>query len=238
MLRCGKVFFHMSLLFSLFKPEVKQPKQLRKITSCFCIHTHTHTHAHAITHRHCTTLLLHRTKMLKEGRASMGMRWQQIHPNMISKQPLEGKEKTTMNGDLPEFFLIWSTCKSLRELFTLFGPFVNHYGAIYTIAKAGPILSLARAGSRLVHLHLPSGPDLDEKFHIIIAAIASSCLLYFQAKAPCSWRQMAYRWCWVALSSTLEHSQVQLASVSGWLSVNAQFCAKAIFAGVNGPMKT
>ena len=50
--------------------------------------------------------------------------------------------------------------------------------AIYTTAWTGPALGWARLGSAwagggLVHLHLLSGPDLSQKFHVIIAEHAS-----------------------------------------------------------------
>ena len=45
---------------------------------------------------------------------------------------------------------------------------------MYTTARVGPMLDSAQAGLGLVHFLLLSGPDLNQKFHIIIAANASS----------------------------------------------------------------
>ena len=100
------------------------------------------------------------------------------------------------------------------------------HGAFYTTAQAGTMLSSARAGCRLVYLHLLSGPDLNRKFHIIMSANASSARYTSRLKLQHSRQQMMYTWCWwcwAALSHTPEPSRVQLTCVPGWPSVNAPF---------------
>ena len=51
--------------------------------------------------------------------------------------------------------------------------YVTH-GAIYTIAWAEPTISWVQAEHGLLHLHLLSGPDLNQKFCVIIALSMSS----------------------------------------------------------------
>ena len=66
-------------------------------------------------------------------------------------------------------------------------PGLGYSGALYTAARAGPVLGLARAGRWMLHLRLDqTGISRHYRCKRVI------CQLYFQTKALCSRQQMTH----------------------------------------------
>ena len=59
-------------------------------------------------------------------------------------------------------------CTKLTTTWKLNSSWSGFIGAVYTSAWAGLVLALAQAGCGLVHFHMQSGPDLNQKFDIIV----------------------------------------------------------------------
>ena len=102
------------------------------------------------------------------------------------------------------------------------------------------MLHLTHAGCWLVHLHLQSGPDLNQKFYVLVTLNASSVCYTSRSKLLCSRQQMTYNGMRAVLSITLELDRGWLVSIPGQPSVNAishahPWFSVEIFAGVNGP---
>ena len=89
--------------------------------------------------------------------------------------------------------------------------------AIYTTARAGSTLSLARTGAFTAQIwtKLESEVSCHHRSKNVIF------LLYFQTKALCSRQQMTYNGMRATLSPTLEPSPARLASVPRRPSLNA-----------------
>lgn len=114
-------------------------------------------------------------------------------------------------------------------------------GAVYTTARAGPALGSARNRHMLVHLHLIPGPDLNQKFHAIIAADASHVCYTFILKLCVLDR----RSCTMTPSRSQPFSGVELGagrfrSGTAKTTVNAPFHTQSelsteMFAIVHGP---
>ena len=120
-------------------------------------------------------------------------------------------------------------------------------GVIYTTARARPTLSMAQAGCRLVRLHLPSGPEFNQKFHTIITANASSVCYTFRRRlcVPDS------RWCtndadniqWnVSHAQPYSRAELSAARFCLWIaSRNTLSCTQPdisleVFVSVDGPL--
>ena len=82
-------------------------------------------------------------------------------------------------------------------------------------------LGLACTWLRLVHLHRLAGPNLNQKFDVIIAQNLLIWLLHFQTKAVCSWRSMVYSGMRAVLSPSSDVSQARRVSIPEWPAVNA-----------------
>ena len=111
-------------------------------------------------------------------------------------------------------------------------------GAVYTMGQAAKLVhSLPQAGHGPLHLHLWSGPGLNQKLDGVMVPSVSSHLLHFQTTALCSRRQMTNSGMQAVLGPTLEQSQARLASVLEWPRRNAISQAQPRnFASVNGPL--
>ena len=120
---------------------------------------------------------------------------------------------------------------------------VGNLGGIYTVVQAEPVLMLDLAWARqgLLHLHLQSGPKLNQKSWHHLCFKCFVCLLYLQITDLCSRHQTVYSGMQATLSPTPEPSWARLASVRGQPSVNALSCAQrklslGIVASVDGPL--
>ena len=93
-------------------------------------------------------------------------------------------------------------------------------GAVYATVWVGPLLGLAQLGSGwcgLVHLHLQSGPDFNQKFGVIIIRYTLFVCYMSRPKLCFSdsrWRAMECK----PRSAVTKLSQAWLTSILGWPS--------------------
>ena len=87
------------------------------------------------------------------------------------------------------------------------------------LARLGSLGS-ARAGRELVHLHLRTEPDLNQKFHVIVVPNASFFFFFYRSRALCCGHQIKCNEMRASLSPGRKPNQARLAFFLGRPSVN------------------
>lgn len=120
------------------------------------------------------------------GRVAAGWVWEASPSHCRCLQPPHHSSHLTNNRGI--------SSKRLAVLATSFvvGSLLVYNGAIYITAQARPAPGLAPDGHGLVQLPLQSGPDLDQKFHVIIAANMSPFCCTSRLKLQCPRQPMTY----------------------------------------------